>query len=169
MGGRRGSRVLRAWPLLLLLALWLGAAPDPLLVLLPADAVPAGWTRRDEARIFAGSELYRHVNGGAELYHRHGFERLAVQDYAGEGREIRVEIYKMASAAGAAALFAEINAGLESSPRFGHECVVDDFQVMFRRGEYCVSLTTYERSAEATAAMAAMALAIDAAFRAPAT
>jgi hypothetical protein len=168
MGRRPGARGRRAWPLLLLLALPLGAAPDPLLALLPADTVPTGWARRGEAQLFAGAELYRHVNGGAELYHRHGFERLAVQDYAGGSREVRVEIYKMATAAGAAALFAEINAGLATSPRFGEVCVLDDFQVMFRRGECCVTLTTYESSAEATAAMAAMAAAIDAALRDPA-
>ena len=169
MRGKPAARLLRAWPLLLLLALPLAAAPDPLLALLPSDAVPPGWARRGEAQRFAGAELYRHVDGGAELYHRHGFERLVVQDYASGSREVRVEIYKMATAAGAAALFAEINAGLETSPRFGDGCVLDDFQVMFRRGDCCVSLTTYESSAEAVAAMAAMAGAIDAALRAAAS
>ena len=169
MRARTAARLLRPWPLLLLLALPLAAAPDPLLGLLPVAAVPPGWARHGEAQLFTGAELYRHVNGGAELYHRHGFERLAVQDYANGGREVRVEIYKLATAAGAAALFAEINAGLATSPRFGTECVLDDFQVMFRRGDCCVSLTTYESSAEATAAMAAMALAIDAALQAPAS
>lgn len=153
-------RALQAWPALLLLPLLLVAA-DPRPGLLPGDSVPPGWAHRGGTLLFAGAELYRHVNGGAELYHRHGFQRLAVQDYAGNGREVRVEIYEMAGAAGAAALFAEINAGLETGARFGEECVLDGFQIMFRRGAWCVSLTAYESSAEATAAMEALAAKID--------
>lgn len=159
--GRTVARLLRTWPGLLLLPLLLAAAVEPTPGPLPGDNVPPGWARRGGPLFFAGAELYRHVNGGAELYHKHGFQRLAVQDYAGEGREVRVEVYRMAGAAGAAALFAEINAGLETSARFGEECVLDGFQIMFRRGEWCVSLTTYESGAEATAAMEALAAKID--------
>ncbi len=148
----------------LLLVVTAAAAADSLFTLLPGDDLPSGWARRGEARLFVGSELYRHINGGAELYHRHGFDRLAVQDYADGGHEVRVEIYRMNGAAGALAVFAEMTEGLNVEQRYGTACVLDDFQVMFLRGASLVSLTTYEKSAAAATAMAALATEIDAAL-----
>ena len=70
-----------AWIILLALA----AGGDPIFKLLPADGTPPGWRRSGQERLFVGAALYQHINGGAELYHQHGFDRLAVQDYAKAG------------------------------------------------------------------------------------
>jgi len=148
------------WAVVLMAA----GAVDPIFDLLPRDGTPPGWKRSGEERLFAGSALYQHIDGGAELYHRHGFDRLAVQDYANGGREVRVEIYRMNDAAGAAAVFAEITEGMTAQPLYGTACVLDDYQVLFYRGPCCVSLTAYENSAESRAGMAALAAAIDAAL-----
>ena len=151
------------WAVVMVLA----AGADPILQLLPGDGVPPGWQRRGEARLFPGAALYQHINGGAELYHRNGFDRLAVQDYALGDHEVRVEIYRMNEAAGAAAVFSEMTAGLAPQTLYGTSCVLDDYQVLFHRGPYCVSLTTYASGAEPAAAMAALAARIDAALAAP--
>ncbi len=145
------------WALVLVLA----AGSDPIFKLLPPDGTPAGWKRSGEERLFSGSALYQHINGGAELYHRNGFDRLAVQDYASGSHEVRVEIYRMDDPAGAAAVFAEMTAGLNVEKRYGTACVLDDYQVLFHRGSCCVSLTTYESGEEPSAAMAALAAKID--------
>lgn len=156
------------WLVALLLAITAAAAADSLFTPLPGDDLPSGWARRGEAQLFVGSELYRHINGGAELYHRHGFERLAVQDYAKGGLEIRVEIYMMNDPDGCSAVFDELTAGLEVETSLGTACVLDDYQVLFLRHDCLVSLTTYEKSAEAGAAMDLMARHIDEALVAPA-
>jgi hypothetical protein len=145
-------------------ALVLAAGSDPIFKLLPPGGTPPGWSRSGGERLFAGAALYQHIDGGAELYHRHGFDRLAVQDYVNGGREVRVEIYRMNDAAGAAAVFAEITAGMTAQKLVGMACVLDDYQVLFYRGACCVSLTAYENSAESRAGMAALAAAIDAAL-----
>jgi hypothetical protein len=142
-------------------ALLLTAAGDPFLGLLPPDGVPAGWQRNGSERLFIGAELYRHIDGGAELYHRNGFDRLAVQDYVMASHEVRVEIYKMNEPAGARAVFAEMTSGLAVQKLFGRDCVLDDYQVLFWRGAFVVSLTTYEKSAEPAEAMSALAAKID--------
>ena len=74
----------------------------------------------------------------------------------------------MNEAAGAAAVFSEMTAGLALQTLYGTACVLDDYQVLFYRGPYCVSLTTYEKGIEPAAAMAALAAAIDAALTRPA-
>jgi len=149
---------------ILAVALLLAAGSDPLFKLLPPDGTPPGWKRSGEERLFAGAALYQHIDGGAELYHRHGFDRLAVQDYVNGGREVRVEIYRMNDPAGAAAVFAELTAGMAAQTLYGTACVLDDYQVLFHRGPCCVSVTAYENSAESRAGMAALAAAIDAAL-----
>ncbi len=156
-------KVKTLWVVLLVLA----AGSDPIFNLMPGNAVPPGWQRRGEARLFAGAALYQHIDGGAELYQKYGFDRLGVQDYANGAHEVRVEIYKMNEPAGAAAVFSEMTAGLALHALYGKACVLDDYQVLFYRGAYCVSLTTYESGAEPKAALKAMAAVIDAALAAP--
>jgi hypothetical protein len=143
------------------IALLLAGGADPLVSLMPGDGVMPGWQRKGEALLFAGAELYRHIDGGAELYQRHGFVRLAVQDYARVALELRAEIYLMDGPAGAAAVFAELAEGLETGRNYGTACVLDDYQVLFQRGAYCVALTAYESGPETRAALAALAAKID--------
>jgi hypothetical protein len=142
-------------------ALVLAAGSDPIFKLMPDAGVPPGWLRSGETSLFVGAALYQHINGGAEQVHRYGFDRLAVQDYAQGAHEVRVEIYRMNEPAGAAAMFAEMTAGLAVQALYGTACVLDEYQVLFLRGDALVSLTTYEKSAEAAAAMAALAAKID--------
>jgi hypothetical protein len=143
------------------IALLLAGGPDPLVSLLPGDGAMPGWKRQGETLLFAGAELYRHIDGGAELYQRHGFARVAVQDYARGALELRAEIYLMSEPAGAAAVFAELAEGLETRRDYGTACLLDDYQVLFQRGAYCVALTAYESGPETRAALAALAGIID--------
>ena len=145
-------------------ALLLAAGGDPLFELIPPDGVPPGWQRSGSEQLFIGAALYRHINGGAELYQRNGFDRLAVQDYAKGSHEVRAEIYKMNDPDGSSVVFDEMTAGLAVQTSYGTACVLDDYQVLFRRGAFLVSLTTYEKGAEPSAAMAALAAKIDAAL-----
>jgi hypothetical protein len=147
-----------------LAVLLLAGGTDPLFNLLPPDGTPQGWLRKGQERLFAGSALYQHIDGGAELYNRFGFNRLAVQDYAKDAHEARVEIYKMNDPAGAGAVFAEITGGMATQTTYGTACALDDYQILFQRGAYCVSVTTYETGTEPLAAMAALAAKIDAAL-----
>jgi hypothetical protein len=148
------------WAAVMLLA----AGSDPLFNLLPPDGTPQGWLRKAQDRLFAGAALYQHIDGGAELYNRFGFNRLAVQDYAKDALEIRVEIYKMNNPAGAGAVFAELTVGMATQTTYGTVCVLDEYQILFQRGAYCISVTTYESGPEPQAATAALAAKIDAAL-----
>jgi hypothetical protein len=75
-----------------------------------------------------------------------------------------VEIYKMNDPAGAGAVFAEITKGMKTLTLYGIVCVFDDYQILFQRGAYCVSVTTYEPGPVPLTAMAALAAKIDAAL-----
>ena len=125
--------------------------------LLPGDGVPEGWSRSGETLIFEGNELYGHINGGAEVYHAQGFVVLIVQDYTRDDMEVRVEIYDMGSADGAAGIFGENTAGLQTDSSFGVASSLDDYQVIFHKGQYYVSVTNYTGGEAEKAAMASLA------------
>ena len=147
-----------------LAALLLAAGSDPLARLMPLDGPQPGWQRKGQEHLFVGAALYQHIDGGAELYNQFGFDRLLVQDYAADGHEIRVEIYKMNDAEGAGAVFAEITRGMATQTLYGTACVLDDFQVLFQRQAYCVAVTSYESGGDIRKALAAIAAKIDAAL-----
>jgi len=129
--------------------------------LIPPDDTVPGWTRKDETKEFPGSSLYRHINGGAELYHRHGFEHLFVQDFRKGEIEVRLEIYCMKTAEGALAAFNELNSGIETGDRFGSVCVLDEYQIMFVRGACLVSVTRYEKSEDSKPVLDILAKNVD--------
>jgi hypothetical protein len=63
----------------------------------PGDGFAPGWQRSGDVRVFAGQDLYGHINGGAELFHEFGFDRLLVQRYQNGDEEIALEVYIMTS------------------------------------------------------------------------
>ncbi len=54
---------------------------------------------------FKGKDLYGHINGGAELFHEFGFDKLVVQHYQNDGAEITVETYNMESPTAALGIY----------------------------------------------------------------
>jgi Raf kinase inhibitor-like YbhB/YbcL family protein len=129
--------------------------------LLPPDGIPEGWAGSGAAHIYTGDGLYQHVDGGAEVYFQHGFVRAAVKRYALASREVALEVYDMGSPRGAAEIFEINTSGSASGHEVGQACVVSDLQILFRRDRYYVTATTYEKSLECKAAMAALASAVD--------
>lgn len=134
---------------------------DSFLDLLPGDGVPPGWQRAAEQRLLEGKSLYSHINGGAELYYEHGFQKLAIGDYAKGDFEIRIEIYDMGSAEGAAGIFADNTKGLETGSQTGEACSVDDLQILFHRGNYYVSVTCFEIDKDLKKAISVLAVVLD--------
>ena len=73
--------------------------------LLPADEIVPGWRRAEPARVYSGPELYELIDGGAEIFFEHGFERVTVQKYALGADEIVVDLYAMRDAAAALGIY----------------------------------------------------------------
>jgi len=77
------------------------AGPD----LFPPSGAIENWEREGEEKQFSGSELYGHINGGAEIFLELGFERLDVQNYTQGERTISVDLYHMADRAAALGIY----------------------------------------------------------------
>ena len=120
------------------------ALADDLGSLLPADGTPEGWAAVEDAREFKGQALFRHINGGAELYHDLGFVSLVFKDYRKDDMEVRVEIFDMGSEKGASGIFAENTKGLSTSKEYGVACSIDPYQIIFHRGRYYAQVSCYD-------------------------
>jgi len=73
--------------------------------LLPVDEVVPGWRRAEPPRVYSGPELYELIDGGAEIFFEHGFERVTVQKYALGADEIVIDLYAMRDAAAALGIY----------------------------------------------------------------
>ncbi|NOZ61349.1 MAG: hypothetical protein GXO74_06675 [Calditrichaeota bacterium] len=54
-----------------------------------------GWERQNPPQIFAGTALFNHIDGGAELFHEFGFRQLFVLDFKKDSLQLSLEIYQM--------------------------------------------------------------------------
>src|SRR5512136_1524345 len=72
----------------------------------------ADWVRIGEIRTFPANDLWKYIDGEAERYLRAGVQSASTADYRFQGRsDAVVDIYAMATAAGATQLFESEPAG----------------------------------------------------------
>lgn len=84
---------------LLLLLLPCGQAPNP-----PVDEIPS-FRRAGTPRVFTGTGLYGHINGGAEIFLELGFERVVILEYRKDGHVFTAELYTMTDQAAALGIY----------------------------------------------------------------
>ena len=114
--------------------------------LLPADGFLQVWKKSENPRIFTSSDLYGHIDGGAEMFLEFGFEQLTFQPYtpdfnkaaAKDSGEMQVEIYRMTDPTAATGIYL-MNCGKESpDPSFRQRHTINQYQLLFKRDRYYV-------------------------------
>jgi len=143
-----------------------GAAADTadraILLLFPKPEEARPWVPDGPAQLAEGQDLFALIDGGAELFLRHGFERAAVQSYAlAGGRHIQVEIYMMRSMDGAADVFARKTGPGEIPLDLGDGGAGGEYYILFRRGRFLVTVAAGDANADAKAAVLRIARAIE--------
>jgi hypothetical protein len=109
-----------------------------------AVVVP-GWAPRDEPLVYVGDSLFELINGGAELYHQHGFVQALAVDYTHEtGSEIALEVFEMGDADGAQIVFASKAGETGESVDVGDEARLESYYMNTRVGRYVVTITGFD-------------------------
>ena len=136
---------------------------DPeILLLFPTPEETRPWVPEGAAQLAEGPELFSLIDGGAELFLRHGFERAAVQSYALAGsRHIQVEIYMMRSTDGAASVFARKTSPGELPLALGDAGAGGEYYIVFRRGRFLVTVAAGDADADAKAAVLRIARTVE--------
>jgi Raf kinase inhibitor-like YbhB/YbcL family protein len=142
------------------------SASDPAGLLPPDQAVP-GWATAGPSELYQGQDLYKHVDGGADVYLQLGFKQAVVQHYKETERELVVEIYDMGTSSGARKIFAVFAEGRKPGQGIGSACALEADQVLFHRGHYYVAVTAFDTSPEASSATQAFAREVDARIAGP--
>ncbi len=141
---------------ILLLAPFLAAAalvvaPPPTPVFPPL----AGWTR-EAPRVFSAENLYGHINGGAELFLELGFGRLELVRYQKEGRELTLELYRMASPESALAVYLHKRGKETPVPGVAARNAGDPYQVSALKGRVLLQVHNPQGGPEALPALVAL-------------
>jgi hypothetical protein len=125
------------------LVLLMGSIP-PACLSQPATLPPAAgsWSRADSVGVYAGKELFRLVNGGADLFFEYGFVRALASEYTRPpGSSATTELYEMKNAAAAYGLFTSFTVGHGSAVPVGQEAVLGDGYCIFWKGTFVGMLT----------------------------
>lgn len=127
---------------------------------LPADGDVPGWKRAEAARVYSGPELYELIDGGAEIFYEHGFERVTVQRYALGPDEIGIDLYAMRDAAAALGIYLARCGDETPAPGLGLRHTAGRHELLAVQGAYYVVVENLSGSAERAADLVAFARAL---------
>lgn len=119
------------------------ATPSPVHgqpAMLPPTA--GGWTRADSVGVFAGTDLFDLVDGGADLFFEYGFVRALNSEYTRlPGMSATTELYEMETPAAAYGLFTSFTVGTGSPVPLGQEAVLGEGYCIFWKGPFVGMVT----------------------------
>jgi hypothetical protein len=130
--------------------------------LLPQASEIGNWERNLNFKEYKGEDLFFYINGGAEIYHEYGFERVIVQDYQSpKGKSASLEIYKMSSPDSAYGMYTFKSSGLGKKLEIGHGCKLQDYYLNYWKGQYLVTITGFDAEEETIEGIKSIAKAVD--------
>ncbi len=138
-------------------------APGDLSGYLPASDEAPGWKPDGAPKTYQGEELFRMINGGADIYHEYGFSQVMRETYMGAGeRSINLEIYRMESPAAAYGIYT-FKVGEGGKPMtIGQEARLQDYYLNFWKGDLLVTVIGLDSDPETVQGVVALAKAVDA-------
>ncbi|MBN1222134.1 MAG: hypothetical protein JXB23_02715 [Candidatus Aminicenantes bacterium] len=131
--------------------------------LLPQSGEVPGWERYDDFQEYEGDDLFFYINGGAEIYHEYGFERVIVQDYKNKNeKSASLEIYAMVGPQSSYGIYSFKTTGEGQPLELGAEGKLQDYYLNFWKGKYLVTITGFDEEQETLEGLKAIACAVDA-------
>jgi hypothetical protein len=121
-----------------------------------------GWKKAPTSELYIGEDLFRYINGGAEIYHEYGFKQVLVQDFSSEnGRSVSAEIYEMARPESAYGIYTFKSSTEGHAVILGNEGRFEGYYLNFWRSNFLVTLTGFDEDEETINGLASIAEAID--------
>lgn len=93
-----------------------------------------------QSRTFTETSLYGYINGGAELYLEYGFDTLIVTELVCEGRDIKVEAYRMKDPEAAFGIFSVSRFRCNGGAGMTEYICRSAYQLQFSKGPFYVSI-----------------------------
>ncbi len=123
----------------------------------------ADWARIGEIRTFPANDLWKYIDGEAERYLKAGVQSASTADYRFQGKsDAVVDIYAMATSAGAIQLFESEPAGDARHPQLADGARLYSASLVFRKASYVVRITAYQDSTEMQSALLSLGRGVEA-------
>jgi len=107
-----------------------------------------GWKISNKPEIYIGEDLFRLINGGADIYHEYGFKQVITQRYVNvNDNVISVEIYEMIDSSAAFGIFSLFTFSTGKPINFSSGASEGDGFLLFWKGNYFITLSGYNSSA----------------------
>jgi hypothetical protein len=120
----------------------------------PASNQVVGWATTGEIRTFEAADLWKYIDGDAERYLKAGVQRVSTADYKFQNKiDATVDIYTMANAEGAEAIFRAEPAVDVKPIQLGDAARLHSLSLVFRKGVFLVRIVAFEESAETQQAL----------------
>lgn len=118
-----------------------------------------GWAAHVEVRTYDRKTLFKYIDGGAELYLAYRFRKVSVYTYTKAGEpDIIMGIYDMSTAEDAFGVFTSEREGDDIGIGQGSE--YEAGLLRFFKGQFFVSIMTYEETPESKKAVLSLARAV---------
>lgn len=133
---------------------------DSLLGQIPELGEIAGLVMSDSSHLYKGADLYRFIDGGADLFLEYGFRQVVAVEYQKE-ETFNLEIYEMTDAAAAYGIYS-VRSGSDADPRaIGDEGSSHGYYIMFWKGRYYVSVAASDSTLYAQRILEQIARAVE--------
>lgn len=136
------------------------SAQPPDLKLMPPDGFSGAYKRSAPPRTYTSADLYGYINGGAELFLELGFAQLTIQRYADGPGQLGVEVYRMADATAARAVYLSRRGKETPDPTLKARHTVSRHQLQLQRGRYYVIVNNLTGDAAVMPALVSAAAAV---------
>lgn len=108
-----------------------------------------GWEKNYSPEEYVGEDLYLYINGGAEIYHEFGFQRILVQDYKNEqDKSISLELYEMTDPESAFGIYTFKQSDSGEVLSIGSGGSLEDYYLNFWKGRFLVTITGFDSDDE---------------------
>ena len=134
-------------PLLLLLPAL--AAAQPAMPVMVSGELPG--LEILEVQSYAGKALYGYIDGGAELYHEYGFDRVTVQVLRLGKETFHIEIFRMSDPGGAFGIFSVSRGECASDDSLPGSSCVSPYAIQWAQSKYFVRIANETASPGAQA------------------
>lgn len=113
--------------------------------IMPVPGCFQGWSIENAVKTFNPDNLYRHINGEAELFLLYGFKSLETAVHTSKDnpdKSLAVDIYKMGSPLDAFGIYSRYRSPGVPEGKIGSGSFINDSQIMFHKGDYFIQISS---------------------------
>lgn len=112
--------------------------------LIPGSNQIGNWSVKDSMSVYSDKDLYKYINGGADLYLEFGFNQVVSCFYMNPlASKIHIEVYEMVDSKAAYGIYTNNSSAIGKPIDLGAEAIQYDYYLHFWKSKYYVRCTSF--------------------------